>query len=582
MSPKYNTVGVSASASVSGSGGLAALAAESSESKRPATISSHPRPVARWIAFARGTGGRRMPATAAACRRGVGSLRSSISSGWVKREESHAHGSVRRRASSPTHRRAIPLADVYERRVGDGYLQFDPLQKVAISKLDKLQSALDNYDHCEFLAKLQENERSIASERHDTPKPPSLSAGASKTSSRSSSSTDIAATALLHEMRSPRGFYIHGPVGSGKSLLLDLFHQNSSISPCRKRRLHFHAFLQDIHKRIHQLNKKLLDVHGRSFHVDTCRSRNPILLVAKEVSSEITLLFLDEFQVTDVADAMILKQFFDELWRRGVVVIATSNRPPEKLYEGGLNRSFFLPFIDRLRRYCIVHRMGDESGSTDYRRVKAGIDHPKSDCSHGHFFVGPEAATRIDELFLSFTESHDEQQGLELEIGFGRTVSIKRYISNEIARFTFDDLCVAELGSNEYHAIANHFQTILIENIPQLSLEFPDQARRFITLVDELYEARCCVACSSEMMPENLFVVRREGMCHASSTDEETLSTSNNNNTLGVDAAQSQGKPLSALASVKELAFAFKRAESRLIELTSLAFWKEKGAIDRS
>ncbi|EJK48208.1 hypothetical protein THAOC_33013 [Thalassiosira oceanica] len=500
--------------------------------------------------------------TAAACRRGVGPLRSSSiysSHAHVRRSWYHAT------ACSPTRRRAMSLADVYERRVGEGCLQFDPLQKVAISKLDKLQSALDNYNHSEFLAKLaklaklRENERSIASKSRDTSKPSAISADASKASSLSSSSKVAAATPLLHDLRLPRGFYIHGPVGSGKSLLLDLFHQNSSISSCKKRRLHFHAFLQDIHKRIHAVNKKLLDNHGRSFHVDTCRSRNPILLVAQEVSSEITLLFLDEFQVTDVADAMILKQFFDELWRRGVVVIATSNRPPEKLYEGGLNRSFFLPFIDRLRRYCVVHRMGDESDSTDYRRVKAGIDHLKSGFAESHFFVGPEAATRIDGLFLSCMESYDEQQrGLELEIGFGRTVSIERYVSNKIARFTFDELCKAELGSNEYHAIANHFQIVVIENIPQLSLEFPDQARR------------------SEIMPDDLFVVRREGI-HVSSTDEETLSRPNSNNILAVDAAQSQGKPLSALASVRELAFAFKRAESRLVELTSFAFWKEKG-----
>ena len=517
--------------------------------------------------------------TAAASCRGVGPLRS-ISSGLVKNEE-RVRGRTRRWFHVSTHRREMSLADVYERRVGDGHLQFDPLQKVAISKLDKLQSALDNYNHCEFLAKLQENERSIDSKRRDTSRPSALSADASEIST---SSTDVAATPL-HEMRSPRGFYIHGPVGSGKSLLLDLFHKNSPVSSCKKRRLHFHAFLQDIHKRIHELNKKILDEHGRSFHVDTSASRNPILLVAQDVSSEITLLFLDEFQVTDVADAMILKQFFDELWRRGVVVIATSNRPPEKLYEGGLNRSFFLPFIDRLRRYCVVHRMGDESDSTDYRRVKAGVDDPKSDCAEGHFFVGREAAKRVDALFLSCTGSHDEQQGLELEIGFGRTVTIKRYISNKIARFTFEDLCVAELGSNEYHAIANHFAIVVLEDIPQLSLEFPDRARRFITLVDELYEGQCCVACSSEIMPDNLFVVRDKGRGHEGPTDKETLSSfnnNNNNNILAVDAAQSQGKPLSELASVKELAFAFKRAESRLVELNSLAFWKEKGCCTRS
>jgi len=219
---------------------------------------------------------------------------------------------------------------------------------------------------------------------------------------------------------------------------------------------------------------------------------NPIIQIAQQLSKEITLLCIDEFQVNDVADAMILSQFFGELWRCGVVVVATSNRPTQDLYEDGLNRSYFLPFIDLLEKYCIIHHLGDKGQSSDettiedkdYRRLKSGVDNGSVDKQCGDYFYlsqdGSNASEKLDELFQLYQKDSQDinSQPLTLQVNFQRTISIRRYHSNSIARFTFEELCIKELGSSDYNAIANYFQIVMIEDIPQLSLRYPDRARR--------------------------------------------------------------------------------------------------------
>ncbi|EED93361.1 predicted protein, partial [Thalassiosira pseudonana CCMP1335] len=338
-----------------------------------------------------------------------------------------------------------------------------------------------------------------------------------------------------------RGFYIYGEVGTGKSLLMNMLHENAPIHPSsKKRRIHFHSLLQEIHQRVHKLNKQILATHGRSFHVDTSKSRNSILQIAQELSEEVTLLCIDEFQVNDVADAMILSQFFGELWRRGVVLVATSNRPPKDLYEGGLNRSYFLPFVDMLERYCLVHHLGEDTN---------GIE---SNNHCGEFFYLTRGVTaqytkhKMDGIFHTVKQQHHERgcphhrDPLSLQVQFKRSITISsdRHHSNIIARLSFEELCTTDLGSNDYKAIAAHFRVVMLENIPLLSLKHPDRARRFITLIDELYEANCCLVCSAADVIDRLF----------------------------------RGEP-----TVKELSFAFKRAASRLLEMCSEAWWKEKG-----
>jgi protein AFG1 len=390
-------------------------------------------------------------------------------------------------------------------------------------------------------------------------------------------------------------------------MLLNSFHDaaHPGLAPGRKRRMHFHALLREIHRRIHDLNRELLRRHGRSFHVDTSRDRNPIIQVASRLSDEVTLLCIDEFQVTDIADAMILSQFFGELWRRGVVVVATSNRHPMELYEGGVNREYFLPFIDSLQRYCVVHHLCEdgEGGNAppreerDYRRIRSGVDVAGSDekCGEYYYLIRPgeeSAASRsLDRLF----RSHDReplspqdatcggQEPLTLPVDFRRTIHVARYRSNVIARFTFDELCTTQLGSSDYHAIANHFRIVMIEDIPQLTLTHPDRARRFITLIDELYEAGCCLACTAVDIPDRLFVGKSIDSDNGGDSDGDDdsygideVAEIKSREILAVDVAQARGYSVGELASVKELSFAFGRATSRILEMCSKIWWDER------
>lgn len=491
-----------------------------------------------------------------------------------------------RSASSSTKAIWKGVASAIQDDVDEGKLLFDPLQQQAAKKLNGVQSTLASYDHSLYRQQLQrvevhhiQHQLQQQKQQDDTTqnnmelnnineKPPSIS------------------------IQVPRGFYIHGPVGTGKSMMMNVFYEHAPTH--KKRRLHFHSFLQEIHQRIHVLNKQLLDEHGRSFHVDTDKSRNPILRIAQQVAEEVTLLCVDEFQVTDIADAMILAQFFGELWRQGVIVAATSNRSPGALYEGGLNREYFLPFIDLLKKYCAVYHLADKNnaGDTDnsgidYRRVRSGANTDEHN-NHGDYFHlttnnqnEEQASQELDRLFLHYQENHpaeSNEQPIHLQVNFKRTMAVHRSHSDVIARFTFDELCTTELGSSDYSAIANHFRIVMLENIPHLNLKHPDRARRFITLIDELYEAECCLVCSAVDVPDQLFVGNssEKEESSANSNKSTTNDTSPDGTMLAVDVAQSRGTALSSLASVRELSFAFRRAASRILEMSSKSWWNEK------
>ncbi|KAL7514588.1 hypothetical protein ACHAXN_011915 [Cyclotella atomus] len=477
------------------------------------------------------------------------------------------------------------LSDEYNQLVKNRTLIFDQDQERVVKKFTRLQGAMNEYDHNLLLQQLK-----VIADYEDAKK--QAHDNSTQVKETSDDPPPLSITVPI-----PRGIYLYGDVGTGKSLLMKMFYNSS---PLKKRRLHFHSLLQDIHSRIFELNKEILAKHGRSFHVDTSKDRNPIIRIAQQLSTEVTLLCIDEFQVTDVADAMILSQLFGELWRRGVVVVATSNRPPKDLYEDGLNRSYFLPFIDLLERYCLVlslgtHHEADEAKkSIDYRRVKSGIDETGAKKAHGDYYFltsqGNESMVLLDRLFDDVQKSTSCPEKLQmsqkelsvnsghhltLQVKFQRNITISRYHSNIIARFNFEELCTTDLGSSDYQAIANNFQVVMIENIPQLTLKYPDRARRFITLIDELYESGCCLICSADAVPDNLFIGKVD-----SKTNRVIDTNDGNNDTkdlLAVDVAQSQGMAVSELASVKELSFAFRRAASRLLEMCSKPWWVEKG-----
>ena len=273
------------------------------------------------------------------------------------------------------------------------------------------------------------------------------------------------------------GVYMYGGVGRGKSMLMDLFFDGAPITP--KRRVHFHAFMQEIHVGVHI---------ARESNV-----RDPILTVAEEVAETAVLLCFDEFQVSDITDAMILGRLFEALFARGVVIVATSNRPPDDLYKDGLNRQVFVPFIEMLSRTLDVHELMSE---TDYRQGRT--------TGRQVFFspLGPEAAREIEAAWRDETGGAASAP-ITLSV-HGRRIVIPQTVE-DVGRASFADLCEKPLGPADYLAIATQFGTFFLEGIPALTWAKSNEAKRLVTLIDAFYEAKVRFYCSSEVPPAEIY-----------------------------------------------------------------------------
>ncbi|WP_420396437.1 cell division protein ZapE [Nioella sp.] len=274
-----------------------------------------------------------------------------------------------------------------------------------------------------------------------------------------------------------RGLYLWGGVGRGKSMLMDLFHAHAGIA--RKRRVHFHAFMQEIQSGLHEARKSGVE--------------DALKPVADAVIRDVDLLCFDEMQITDIADAMIVGRLFQMLFDAGVVVVTTSNRPPEDLYKDGLNRALFLPFIDILNDKLEVHKI---TSLTDYRQHR--LEGEKT------YFAPANAESRraIDEIWRDLTGGKSEELVLEVK---GREVHLPRYWAG-MARAEFWDLCGQALGPADYLALAGAVKLLVLENVPRLDSSKFNEAKRFVTLVDALYEARTRVIISAEEEPERLYL----------------------------------------------------------------------------
>jgi cell division protein ZapE len=263
----------------------------------------------------------------------------------------------------------------------------------------------------------------------------------------------------------PKGLYLWGEVGRGKTLLMDLFF--SEVGVAAKRRVHFHEFMDEVHAGIAEFRARADAGPG---------ARDPIPAVVKPIIREVRLLCFDEFHVNDITDAMLLKRLFERLFSAGVTVVATSNTAPDRLYENGLNRQLFTPFIDLLKAHADVLHLAAEM---DYRREKlAGQD----------VFVfgeGPEAEAKMDALFARLTGEAPAEPGVIMSLG--RRLDVPAQAMG-VARFGFSDLCEKPLGSRDYLRIARAFHTVLIDGVPQFGRTKADAARRFILLVDALYD----------------------------------------------------------------------------------------------
>jgi len=289
----------------------------------------------------------------------------------------------------------------------------------------------------------------------------------------------------------PKGVYIHGDVGRGKSVLMDLFFERAPLS--RKRRVHFNAFMTETHQRIHEWRN--LSPRERSRRPEFVREAgdDPIAPVARSILSEAELLCLDEFQVTDVADAMILGRLFERLFAYGVIVVLTSNTAPDLLYEGGLNRQLFLPFIALIKERLEIVEL---NGPRDYRLDRmTGLNVYITP-------LGPEAQAAMDAVWRRLT---DQESGEPLALDVMQRKLRVPQAAHGVARFSFQALCGESLGTADYLALAHNFHTLLIDGIPVLGPERANEARRFTLLIDTLYDEKVKLVCSAAAAPDAIY-----------------------------------------------------------------------------
>ncbi len=325
------------------------------------------------------------------------------------------------------------VLDTYNKLIKAGTLNRDAAQEAVIPEFSRIQSALNTPEKRGFFRK---------------PPPP------------------------------PMGLYLWGGVGRGKSMLMDLF-VDELDGQIPARRVHFHAFMQEIHAAMHVARQTGVD--------------DAIVPVAQDVINSVKVLAFDEMQISDITDAMIVGRLFQQLFDAGVVVVTTSNRIPDDLYKDGLNRQLFLPFIELIKDRMVVHEL---VSPTDYRQDRLS--------GEPVYFapLGAEARRQMDKIWNDLASSDAKRLVLKVK---GRDVELPRF-HNGVARASFFDLCAKPLGPGDFLAIAETVKVLLLDDIPQLSRSNFNEAKRFVTLIDALYEAKVRLICSAAARPEMLYI----------------------------------------------------------------------------
>lgn len=430
----------------------------------------------------------------------------------------------------------------YDRRVRDGRLRDDQHQRGIIQNLQNLHDDLVHYQA-----------RPIVRPTLESLKP---------TKSLFSWFGQKAATGAIQAIPDnlPRGLYLYGDVGSGKTMLMDLFYDTLPSSVRSKTRIHFHNFMQDVHKKLHRMKME----HGNDI--------DAVPFVAADLAEQANVLCFDEFQCTDVADAMILRRLLESLMSHGVVLVTTSNRHPDELYKNGIQRDSFIPAIHLLKSRLHVINL---NSPTDYRKIQrppSGVYHTPLD-SH--------AASHIEKWLRFLGDPETPEPHSETQKVWGRDILVPR-VSGRCAWFTFQELIGRATGAADYLELMRCYDAFIISDIPGMTFRERDLARRFITFIDAVYESRAKLVLTTAVPLTELFIspqelresLKRDGV-PVDDEEEEATSHAMQHMLEDVDSNIDQLKN-SSLFSGDEERFAFARALSRLSEMSSKE-WVERG-----
>ncbi|KAJ5964557.1 uncharacterized protein N7479_004433 [Penicillium vulpinum] len=427
----------------------------------------------------------------------------------------------------------------YDVRVQEGRLRDDEYQRGIIQNLQDLFEALKDYNP----PKVVHPEPQSLDPQQKSSFFGSLFGGGAKKKQKSAIPENL-----------PKGLYMYGDVGCGKTMLMDLFFDTLPPNIKNKTRIHFHNFMQDVHKRMHVVKMK----YGNDF--------DALPMVAADIADLAGVLCFDEFQCTDVADAMILRRLLEILMSHGVVLVTTSNRHPDDLYKNGIQRESFIPCINLLKTDLSVINL---NSPTDYRKI------PRPPAAVYHHPLGKEAQQHADKWFEFLGDPINDPPHSEKQVVWGREIKVP-CASGKTAQFTFQQLIGAATGAADYLELVRHYDAFIVTGVPSMNHTQRDLARRFITFIDAVYESRAKLVLTTEVPLTNLFISETDvKKTLKGDGDHSDLSDAMRNlmDDLGLSV---QALKNTSIFSGDEERFAFARALSRLSEMGSKE-WVERG-----